>query len=277
MKRLILIALPICIFLMFACSKEYSVETGGNAISAGTLKDSLGDCEPILINGTYTENQDLTTSNSVVVTVNVTGSGKYRIFTDTTNGFWFIDSGFFAAPGTYTVTLKGGGKPILPIASDFTVSYGTSFCNFSITPGASSGSGTVNSSDTAWRFSEGAFNFKGHIDSAVISGTTPPVFLNIYGKTATNDTTFFVQLLQTSATPTGTYSTSNGTAVFEFKTPGGATIYDARQMNSTNLVFTVVGFNTTTRVMDAIFSGTAKDAASSNVNIASGKMKVQVQ
>jgi hypothetical protein len=277
MKRLILIALPICVFLIFSCSKEYSLETGGNATSAGTLKDSVGDCKPILINGLYTENQNLTANNTVVVTVNVTGSGKYRISSDTTNGFWFIDSGFFASPGTYTVTLKGGGKPILPIQSDFTVSYGTSFCDFSITPAPSSGAGTVNSADTAWQFSEGTFNFKGHIDSALISGTTPPVHLNIYGKTATNDTTFYVQLLQTSASPTGTYSTSNGTAVFEFRNPAGATIYDARQMNSTNLVFTVTNFNTTTRVLEGTFAGTAKDGASSNVNITSGKLKIQVQ
>ncbi len=277
MKRLILIAFPICLLVIFSCSKEYSLETGTNATSAGTLKDSLGDCKPILINGTYTENQSLSSSNTVVVTVNVTSPGKYRISTDTTNGFWFIDSGFFATTGTTLVTLKGGGKPILPIQSDFTVTYGTSFCDFSITPAASSGAGTVNSSDSAWQFSEGAFSFKGHIDSALISGTVPPIYLKIYGKTKTNDTTFYVQLLQTSTTPTGTYSTNNGTAVFEFKNPAGATIYDARQTNSTILDFTVTGFNTTTRVLDATFTGTAKNASSSNVNITLGKMKVQVQ
>jgi hypothetical protein len=112
MKRLIFIAIPICFFAMLACQKEYSTETGVNSTSAGTLKDSLGDCQPININGTYTESQTLTATNYVDVTVNVSAAGQYRISTDTTNGFWFIDSGFFASSGTYSVRLKGAGKPI---------------------------------------------------------------------------------------------------------------------------------------------------------------------
>lgn len=277
MKRLILIAIPICLFTILACQKEYSTETGTNSTSVGTLKDSLGDCQPININGSYTENQTLTTTNYVDVTVTASAAGKYRIRTDTTNGFWFIDSGFFASPGSYVVRLKGGGKPILPTASPFTVSYGTSFCDFSINVGASSGSGTLNSADTAWMFDEGTFHFHGHVDSALVKTSSVPVYLNIYGKTPTSDTTFYVQLLLSSTTPTGTYSTSAGTAVFEFKTPAGNTIYDGRQMNSTDLVFTVNNFNTTTRVLDATFAGTVKDGSSLNKNVTLGKLKVQVQ
>jgi hypothetical protein len=276
MKRLILIAIPICLFIILSCQKEYSVETGSNSLSAGTLKDSLGDCQPILINGTYTENQSLTAANFVNVTVNVSSAGKYKISTDTMNGFWFIDSGFFSSPGTYVVKLLGGGKPILAIQTDFTVSYGPSSCDFSITPNAAS-SGSLNSADTAWMFDEGTSHFHGHVDSALVKTSSVPVYLTIYGKTPSSDTTFYVQLLLSSTTPTGTYSTSAGTAVFEFKTPAGNTIYDARQTNSTNLVFTVTNFNTTTKVLDAIFSGTVKDASSLNKNVTSGKLKVQVQ
>jgi hypothetical protein len=276
MKRLIFIAIPIFLFAILSCQKEYSTETGSNSTSAGTLKDSLGDCNPININGTYTEGQTLTTTNYVDVTVIVSAAGKYRISTDTMNGFWFVDSGFFSSPGSYSVRLKGAGKPILPNPSPFTVSYGISSCDFSINVNAASSSGTVNSADTAWMFDESTFHFHGHVDSAVISSTTLPVYLKIYGKTASNDTTFYVQLLQSTPTPTGTYSTSAGTAVFEFKTPAGVTIYDSRQTDGSDLVFTVNNFNTTTRVLDASFTGTAK-AGTTTKNITGGKLKLQVQ
>lgn len=276
MKRLILIAVPVCLFIILSCQKEYSVETGSNSVSAGTLKDSLGDCQPILINGTYTENQSLTAANFVNVTLNVSSAGKYKVSTDTMNGFWFIDSGFFSSPGTYVVKLSGGGKPILAIQTDFTVSYGSSSCDFSITPNASS-SGSLNSADTAWMFDEGTFHFHGHVDSALFKTLGPNAYLNIYGKTPTSDTTFYVQLLQSSPSPTGTYSTSSGTAVFEFKTPAGNTVYASHQTDGSNLTFTVTNFNTSTKVLDATFIGTAKDAGAGTKNITAGKLKIQVQ
>jgi hypothetical protein len=125
-------------------------------------------------------------------------------------------------------------------------------------------------------FDESTTHFHGHVDSAVITSSSLPVYLKIYGKTATNDTTFYVQLLQSTSTPTGTYSTSAGTAVFEFKTPAGATIYDSRQTDGSDIVFTVNNFNTTTRVLDATFTGTAK-AGTATKNITGGKLKLQVQ
>jgi hypothetical protein len=277
MKRLTLIFFPFLMFIFFACQKEQSFETGFTAPATGTLKDSSGDCDSMSVNGTYTENQSLTPANTVTVTLNITASGSYKVFTDTVNGFSFLDSGFFAAPGTYQVTLKGSGKPILPITSDFTVSFRNSICNFSVDVVAATSSGAVNDADTAWMFNEGTSHYQGHVDSALVkmSGTIP--YLNIYGKPASNDTTFYVQLQQTSPTPTGTYSTTNGTAVFEFKTPAGNTIYDSRQTDGSNLTFTVIAYNTTTKVLEAIFSGTVKDGAAGTKTISSGKLKVQVQ
>lgn len=277
MKQLTLLFFPSLMFIFLACQKEQSFETGFTSAAVGTLKNIAGDCDSMSVNGTYTENQSLTPSNTVTVTLNITTAGTYKVFTDTVNGFSFLDSGFFAAPGTYQVTLKGSGKPILPVTSDFTVTFGNSFCNFSVDVVPATSSGAVNDADTAWMFDEGTRHYQGHVDSALVkmSGTIP--YLNIYGKPATNDTTFYVQLQQTSPTPTGTYSTTNGTAVFEFKTPTGSTIYDSRQTDGSNLTFTVIGYNTTTKVLDAIFSGTVKDGAAGTKTISSGKLKVQVQ
>jgi hypothetical protein len=279
MKRLIFIALPICILVVLSCQKETSFETGINSLSQGTLKDSAGDCKPIVISGAYTENQPLDASNFVTVTVDVAAAGTYNIFTDTMNGFWFSDSGFFAAPGTYTVTLKGGGKPILPIDVDFDVSYGTSFCFFTVEVGAGT-TGNLNDADTAWRFNEGTNYYEGHVDSAVFSTSGSIGYLTIYGKPVTDDTTFRIQLQQSSATPptSGTsYTTGAGTAVFEFKTPGGSTIYDSRQTDGSNLTVVIVSYNVATKVLEGTFSGTVKDNAGATKTITSGKLKLTTQ
>ena len=278
MNRLSLVLIPLLILFVVACSKEQSFETGFASPATGTLKDTLGDCDSMKVNGVYTENQTLTASNTVTVTLNILTPGTYRVYTDTVNGFSFLDSGFFAAPGTYQVTLKGRGKPILANTSNFTVTFGSSICSFSIdvAPGNSTG-GSVNSADTAWVFNEGTMRYKGHVDSALIKMSNNIPYLNIYGKPATNDTTFFVQLQQTSPTPTGTYSTTSGTAVFEFKTPTGTTIYDSRQTDGSNLTFTIIGYDAATKVLQAIFSGTVKDGAGGTKTISSGNLKVQVQ
>lgn len=118
---------------MAACQKEYSIETGSTGgLAQGTLKDSLGDCQPITLRGIYFVDSTLKDSNYVIVQVNITVPGTYTIATDEQNGYSFRDSGYFAVPGLTNVKLKARGKPVLPITSDFTVSFGTSFCIFSV-------------------------------------------------------------------------------------------------------------------------------------------------
>ena len=121
------------IFIMASCQKEYSLETGSTGgLALGTMKDSLGDCQPITLRGLYFVDSTLTDSNYAIVQVNITAPGSYTITTDVQNGYSFKDSGFFATPGLISVKLKARGRPTLPITSDFTVSFGTSFCLFSV-------------------------------------------------------------------------------------------------------------------------------------------------
>ena len=127
------------IFIMASCQKEYSLETGSTGgLALGTMKDSLGDCQPITLRGVYFVDSTLTDSNYAIVQVNITAPGSYTITTDVQNGYSFKDSGFFATPGIISVKLKARGRPVLPITSDFTVSFGTSFCLFSV-PAISAG------------------------------------------------------------------------------------------------------------------------------------------
>ena len=128
-----LIILLAAIFVMASCQKEYSLETGSTGgLAKGTLKDSLGDCQPITLRGIYFVDSTLTDSNYAIIQVNITAPGSYTISTDVQNGYSFRDSGFFASPGLKSVKLKARGKPILRITSDFTVTLGTSFCIFSV-------------------------------------------------------------------------------------------------------------------------------------------------
>ncbi|MGC8749970.1 hypothetical protein [Hydrotalea sp.] len=121
-------------FLFQACSKEYSYETGKgySGVAIGTLQDSTGNCQNVFVNGTYVVDSVLTDSNYIVVTVNIISPGKYYIFTDTANGFWFADSSIVLSTGTQNIKLKGYGKPILPVDANFVITFGSSACQFTI-------------------------------------------------------------------------------------------------------------------------------------------------
>ena len=123
------------VLLIVGCAKETSFESGNLfGLAQGSLKDSMGNCQNIAIKGTYVVDTVLIDSNYVTVTATILSAGRYKIYTDTVNGFWFRDSAYVLTAGTQTFKLKGFGKPTLPIASNFTVFFNTSFCLFSITP-----------------------------------------------------------------------------------------------------------------------------------------------
>ena len=73
---------------MAACQKEYSLETGSTGgIAQGTLKDSLGDCQPMTLRGIYFVDSTVTDSNNGILRVNITATGTYTIRTDVQNGY----------------------------------------------------------------------------------------------------------------------------------------------------------------------------------------------
>jgi hypothetical protein len=127
-----IVALTI-VFLFQACSKEYCYETGKgySGVAIGTLQDSTVNCQNVFVNGNYTVDR-LNDSNYIVVTVNIISPGKYYIYTDTANGFWFADSSIVLSTGTQNIKLKGYGKPILPVDANFVITFGSSACQFTI-------------------------------------------------------------------------------------------------------------------------------------------------
>lgn len=90
---------------------------------SGSLDDLEGDpemseytfdCKDIIIEGNYMINQALDAeeySNYLLVPVKVTKPGVYTFVGSTTNGFGYVASGVFTAPGDYTIKAVGQGTP----------------------------------------------------------------------------------------------------------------------------------------------------------------------
>src|SRR6476620_8276294 len=170
-----------CFLLFFSCQKEYSFEKEATVGGAkGSLKDSLGNCLPYSVDGTFYNGVTPGADTAFVdIQVNVDSACNYRIYTDLQNGFMFADSGFFNTTGIITVRLKPIGTPILNIPANFTVTFDTTACGFSINVQDSTGTGlggggnpggggtdSTNLSDTAWKFSVAPGSiFNGPIDS----------------------------------------------------------------------------------------------------------------
>ena len=104
----------------------------GAAPATGTLGGSPGLCSPITPAGTYTQGIALTAANTVSVQVNVTVVGAYTITTAAVNGVTFSSTGTFITTGLQNVILTGTGTPINSGSQNFSVTFGTSVCNFSI-------------------------------------------------------------------------------------------------------------------------------------------------
>jgi hypothetical protein len=125
------------LFCIDACKKEASFETGigtgGDAI--GSIVDSSGNCREIIVKGTYKVDSIFTDSNYLVIKLNISSRGKYKVSTDSSNGFWFIDSGYILTPGIQTVKVKGHGKPLLPLITPKVVTFDSSSCVININCG----------------------------------------------------------------------------------------------------------------------------------------------
>lgn len=202
MKQLIgkLSLIVLIAVLIVACAKETSYESGQNigGKSVGTLKDSLGDCQGIAIKGTYKADTSLTDSNFVLVQVNVTTPGQYVIYSDTSNGFWFRDSGYTTA-GLQTIKLKGYGKPLLSVNTDFIVTYNNSFCIYTVTLTSVTVAPVISdyfptSIGSNWAYDEAGSSDTLHVDAtskdSTIAGNSYRVFISKQAGIAI-DTSFY--------------------------------------------------------------------------------------
>ncbi len=274
-----------------SCQKEISEESGKTDIpSVGSLKDTSGNCLSSIITGTFYNGvlPGGDTAN-VLIQVNVITPGTYHIYTDMQNGFSFSDTGFFTTPGINLVTLRPSGTPILPVTTNFTVTYDTSICSFSVDVQDSTGLGgggtggsvdSTNLSDTAWKFSDDMTNYNGPVDTAFVKDTLGQFVLNISGHTvSTGDSGMVISLVLPSAdisAAVGLEFSTTSTAAFQFLNFTGS-IYSADPTTiGFEIKITITSFDTATKIVTGTFSGTAKDSSGNTINITNGSFKVKV-
>ena len=123
-----------------ACKKndDPAGESTGKLLSAIT-----GDCTPVVVNGIFKVDSVLTADNYVDVQVDVTVGGSFTIKSDSINGYSFKKTGTLGI-GINTIRLYASGKPTATGTNTFTITYGGTACNFTITVfGAGGGFGTA--------------------------------------------------------------------------------------------------------------------------------------
>ena len=111
------------------------VGSGGCTIPVTTIAPPpavyILTCNSTSVSGSYVVGTALTSSNKVVVEVNVTTAGAYTITSSTANGMTFSKTGVFTSAIIQNVTLTGSGTPVAAGTDNFTV--GTAACPFSVT------------------------------------------------------------------------------------------------------------------------------------------------
>jgi hypothetical protein len=281
----------VSVTLFFSCSKEHSLETGalqGGNTAAGTLKDTSGNCLPIVVKGSYYNGVVPGDTNYIQVTVNVKTAGSFNIQTDQQNGFQFAGTGIFNSTGIQTVNLKASGTPSQIIPTNFTLTFDSSACIFTVNVEDSTGhSGNGGSTDTSgialnqWQFVANGHTYSGNIGTAVFTNLIG-ANLTLVGTMASGsmDTVFGITVQFTGTTlDTGTYATSDAGTNFSLTLLQSGNIIYAANATSVPPVLNIIisGYNASTKTVAGTFSGQAYDFNGSNLNITNGKFKAQLQ
>ena len=203
--------------VIFACQKEVSFESGSNP-SAGVLQsDVTGDCLPKNVIGTYEQSTSLNGNNNYIeVTVDVTTTGSFTVYSDTVNGVFFRASGTFTALGPTVVKVRGSGTPASSGVFNFLIQYEGQSCAVPVTflPSGAGGPATFTLNCTPPPVVEGAYA------TGVALNSTHKVTLNVnvtvigtysISTTATNGMTFSANSAFTSTGPTTVTLTGSGT------------------------------------------------------------------
>lgn len=122
-------ALLAAVFLLTACKK--------NGDPTGTSVGKLLST-PATINGVFKVDSVLTADNYVDVQVDVSIGGSFDIRSDSVNGYSFKKTGTIST-GINTIRLYASGKPVATGTNTFTIVYGSTVHNFSISVFAAAG------------------------------------------------------------------------------------------------------------------------------------------
>ena len=151
------LAVLICVGLLAACQKEFTIEGGvepGSGTQTGTAKFLISGapnaCGEAVLHGSFTKGINVDSTCYITINVAVTDTGSYTVATATVNGVSFSASGKFAATGVQTIQLQAAGTPVK--GGTFTFKAGSNGCSFSTTvidPGTIAAEFTLSGSPTA--------------------------------------------------------------------------------------------------------------------------------
>jgi len=236
------------------------------APTGGTSAYSI-DCSSAVLSGTYENGTAMTSSNTVVLNVNVTVIGSWSLTTTAVNGITFSGSGNFATTGSQTITLTASGMPTASGTVNIAVNNGTSSCSFPLTI-------TV-AAVVDWKFTEGANTYQGTMTSSQLQAIGP-ISAFTYSGSNTNDALVFglVDLaggMNANETYSSTSTTGNSCG---FVFSGATEMYSAdNTTTNVNIVFKVTSHNTGTKTIQGTFSGTALNASNVIKTITNGQFK----
>jgi hypothetical protein len=278
------------------CNKELSEENGStNFIATGSLKDEFGECLAVNLTGTFYNGVVAGSDTAyVALEVNVTGVGKYSISSDVQNGFFFVDSGFFNNTGLQTIRLKQVGAAILPIPTDFVVSFDTSICSFQVlvqdsagvdfpddTTGGEDNTFTLADSipDNSWTFIDDTVLFGGVVD--VTDFVTDLSFnLLISGTLSSSTDTLFTSIIgfSNNAIDTGNYTTNSFFTSMNFSTSAGLSLLSANLSTAPAAVvtFKVESYDSSTGLIKITFSGNALKEGGTITEIKRGAIRATI-
>lgn len=272
------------LLILPACKKEYSYERGpADFFATGYLQKSSGSCAPVRINGQYKAGIVLVDSNYITVPVHFTSPGRYKISTDIQNGFSFYDSAVVTDTGYKEIKLRASGKPIKAENTNFSVTFDTSICSFSVslaTPPVQTPSPTtpdINQSDSAWQFTVGNLSSRGFFDGALTHVLNGATIITLVGLTPTKDSAIAI-IINMAGVPifTGSYKSPVG-ATFIFFGSSGTDIFTAdKALPGVELSVVITKYDPATRILEGSFSGTVLNGTNTAVPLTAGKFKAQL-
>jgi hypothetical protein len=276
--------------LFWGCGKELSQELAivpKGAVATGTLKDSLGNCLPDSVYGTYYDGVLPGDTNYVQIQVNVYSLGTYNIQSNVQNGFQLTDSGSFTTLGLNTIKLKASGPALNIGSTNFTINYDAGSCIITVNVLDSTGTGlggdsgnidTTAAALNAWKFTANGHTYGGGINTAVFTSLGEILTLTGTMQSGATDTTFGLSVqLTSSAVDTGTFQTSLPGNDFSLQQTTGSIIFAANAITSPPVLNIVItNFIASTKVVTGTFSGNSYDINGNTVPIVAGSFKATV-
>jgi hypothetical protein len=282
MKHILYLALFALMIVSNSCSKEFSEEEGSGDQSSGSLvSETTGECLPKTVNGAYIAGTTLGASDFIEVDVDVVTEGRYTIITDTINGYYFAGSGEFTSTGINTVKLFGKGKPLAEGSDFFIVSYDTTFCEVEVQvlptgtqpPPPPPATGTY-----FWKFTVSGITYQGTIDindaslqDTTIGGYNFKAFY-FEASDAADDNFMSLTLadlaggINANENYTSPPMPTNNAVHFDWIDEAG----NYYETSATTFTAKVTAHNTSTKVIEGTFNGTAKNIMSGATRTVSG-------